>query len=314
MRLILMGTGPFGVPTFRKLYATSHEIVAVVTKPERPAHGRRKAEPNPVRDLAHEMGTPVLAPDSVNTDEARANLAALRADLMVVCDFGQILAASTLATAREGGVNLHGSLLPAYRGAAPINWALYHGETEAGVSVIHMTPRVDAGPVIAKASTAIGPDEMADALEERLSELGATLVPDAIDAIARGQAEEIEQDAALVSKAPRLKKSDGLLDWSRPAQALHDHVRAFVPWPRAFTFWLREGTEPLRLVLGPIEVVEGSGAPGTVLEAMGERLVVAAGVGACLLTSVQPAGKRMLSAGEFLRGYHVSVGHRFGSA
>ncbi len=312
MRLILMGTGPFGVPTFRQLYATSHEIVAVVTRPQRPAHGRRKAEPSPVRDLALERGTRVLAPDSVNTDEARAEFEALRADLMVVCDFGQILAASTLATARQGGVNLHGSLLPAYRGAAPINWALYHGETETGVSVIHMTPRVDAGPLIAQASTPIGPDETADELEERLSALGAPLVAEAIDAIARGEAEEIEQDPALVSKAPRLKKSDGLVDWSRSARALHDHVRAFVPWPRAFTFWLRDGAEPLRLVLGPLEVVEGSGTPGTVLEAEGERLVVAAGEGACRLTSVQPAGKRMLSAAEFLRGYHPHVGDRFG--
>lgn len=313
MRLILMGTGPFGVPTFRRLYETKHDIVAVVTKPKRPARGRRKAEPSPVRDLALENGTPLLSPQSVNTDEARAEFGALQADLLVVCDFGQILAATTLATARLGGVNLHGSLLPAYRGAAPINWALYHGETETGVSVIHMTPRVDAGPLIAKASTLIGAHEMADALEERLSALGAPLVAEAIDAIEAGTAKEIEQDASLVSKAPRLKKSDGLLDWSRPAQALHDHVRAFVPWPRAFTFWLREGAEPLRLVLGPLEVVEASGAAGTILEAHGDRLVLAAGRGACRLTSLQPAGKRMLSAAEFLRGYHPGVGERFGN-
>ncbi len=314
MRLVLMGTGPFGVPTFRRLYETAHEIVAVVTRPVPPARGRRKAQPSPVRELARERGTPILDPASVNTDEARAALTALQADLMIVCDFGQILAASTLATARLGGVNLHGSLLPAYRGAAPINWALYHGDVETGVSVIHMTPRVDAGPVIAQASTPIGGDETAPEVEERLSTLGATLVPEALDAVERGDAVAMPQDPTLVSKAPRLKKSDGLLDWSRPAKALHDHVRAFAPWPGAFTFWLREGKEPLRLALGPIETADGSGAPGTVLEAARERLVVAAGEGACRLTAVQPAGKRMMAAAEFLRGHAVGVSDRFGAA
>ncbi|MDJ0523345.1 MAG: methionyl-tRNA formyltransferase [Planctomycetota bacterium] len=314
MRLVLMGTGPFGVPSFRKLYDTDHDVVAVVTRPERAAHGRKKAEVSPVRELAVEMGTPILDPESVNTDEARAELEALGADLLIVCDFGQILSAATLATARLGGVNLHGSLLPAYRGAAPINWALYHGETETGVSVIHMTPKVDAGPVIGQASTRVGEDETAPEVEARLSELGAPLVAQAVDALARGDATEIVQDPALVSKAPRLKKTDGLLDWARPAAALRDHVRAMQPWPRAYTFWHRAAGEPLRVVLGPLEAVEGSGEPGEVLEASGERLVVAAGKGACRLTAVQPAGKRMLSAGEFLRGYHPKVGERLGAS
>jgi len=272
--------------------------------------------PSPVRDMATQQGTPILDPESVNTDEARAALTALGADLLVVCDFGQILSAETLATARAGGVNLHGSLLPAYRGAAPINWALYHGESEAGVSVIHMTPRVDAGPVIAQGRVPIGPDETAPELEERLSALGADLVPEAIDAIERGDAAPIAQDPAQVSKAPRLKKTDGLLDWSRSAQALHDHVRAMEPWPRAHTFWLRAEGEPLRLGVGPIEVVgsrQDGAAPGRVLEAADDSLVVVAGEGACRITAVQPAGKRMLTAAEFLRGYGLALGDVLGT-
>lgn len=316
MRLILMGTGPFGVPTFRRLYETAHEVVAVVTRPARPERGRRKAVPSPVREMALEQGTAVLDPESVNTDEARAALLVLQADLLVVCDFGQILSAETLATARLGGVNLHSSLLPAYRGAAPINWALYHGESETGVSVIHMTPRVDAGPVIAQGATPVGPEETAPELEQRLSELGAGLVPGAIDAIERGDATPIPQDPAQVSKAPRLKKTDGLLEWHRSAQALHDQVRALEPWPRTYTFWLRKEGEPLRLGVGPIEVVgsrQDGAAPGRVLEAEGDRLVVMAGAGACRITALQPAGKRMQTAGEFLRGHRIAVGDEFGT-
>jgi methionyl-tRNA formyltransferase len=165
----------------------------------------------------------------------------------VVCDYGQILAPATLATARRGGVNLHGSLLPKYRGAAPINWAIYHGETESGVTVIHITPQIDAGPCIAQARTAIGPDETAAELEVRLAELGAGLMCEAIDLLEEGRQQALPQDAALAGKAPRLKKSDGLIDWRRPAAAIKNHVRAMEPWPKTYTFWHRCDGPPLRL-------------------------------------------------------------------
>ncbi len=313
----MMGTGPFAVPTFRQLYETHHQIVALVTAPVRTHRGKPVAPVSNIRDIALEHGTEVYDPESINTPQSQRHLAELAPDLLVVCDYGQILAAPTLATARLGGINLHGSLLPRYRGAAPINWAVYHGEEETGVTVIHMTPQVDAGPCIAQANTPIGPDETADQLEGRLSEMGAWLVVRAIDAVESGRLEALPQNPALACKAPRLKKSDGELDWTRPALAIKDHIRAMHPWPKTFTYWHRAGGSPVRLILGPVTVVERSeGAaevvPGTVLRAEEDQLVVAAGEKAVAIRSVQPAGKKLLNTEQFLRGYHVQPGDLLG--
>ncbi|MFW5693067.1 MAG: methionyl-tRNA formyltransferase [Thermoguttaceae bacterium] len=311
----MMGTGPFAVPTFRALYETHHVVAALVTAPLRRHRGKLVEPVSPIRDIAHEHGTPIVDPDDVNTDAARARLAEFRPDLFVVCDYGQILSAATLATARLGGVNLHGSLLPKYRGAAPINWAIYHGERETGVSVIHMIPQVDAGPVIAQARTDIGPDETAEQVEVRLAELGGWLMRRAIDAVEAGRLEAMPQDPNLASRAPRLKKSDGAIDWSRPARALKNQVRALEPWPKCYTHWLRDDAPPVRLILGPCDVAEGAACdapPGTVLEAAGDRLVIAAGEGAIALRAVQPAGKRRMPIAEFLRGHRLKPGDRLG--
>jgi len=316
MRLLMMGTGPFAVPTYRGLYETNHAVVALVSKPLKPRQSRRPVPVSPMRDIAHEHGTPIFDPEDVNSEQSRARLVGFHADLLVVCDYGQILSADTLATARLGGINVHGSLLPKYRGAAPVNWALYHGETETGVSVIHMTPRLDAGPVIAQGSTPIDPEETAVDLEARLSEIGSWLVRRAMDALEGGRLEALHQDATLASKAPRLKKTDGLIDWTRPAVAIKNQVRAVQPWPKAYTFWHRPGGPPLRLIVGPISVLDVPGCdalPGTALEAAEDRLVVAVGQGAVALSTLQPAGKRELSVAEFLRGNHVQPGHKFGA-
>jgi methionyl-tRNA formyltransferase len=313
MRLILIGTGPFAAPAFGKLYSTHHDIVALVTSPVRPSRGKEPPPVSPVRELAREHPTPIFDPEDINTPELHKQLAKYDADLIVVCDYGQILSAPTLATAQLGGINLHGSLLPKYRGAAPINWAIFNGETKTGVTVIHMTPKVDAGPCIAQAQTAIDPEETAEDLEKRLAELGAWLVLRTIDALKAGSLEALAQDPALASKAPRLKKSDGLIDWSRPAAAIKNQVRALEPWPKTYSFWHRQEGTPLRLIFGPVAVEEhlkGS-APGMVLEAKEGRLLIAAGSGAVAPKSVQPIGKQMMSIDEFLRGYHVQVGDWF---
>ncbi len=172
MRLILMGTGPFAVPVFDTLARSAHDVLAVVTRSVPPAVGRRKEPANPVRERFAAMDVPLLAPDDANTTELSSRLAELEPDLLVVCDFGQILASHVLAAVRLGGINLHGSLLPRYRGAAPVNWAVWNGESETGVTVIHMTPRLDAGPALTTARTAIDPEEDAAQLERRLSQLG----------------------------------------------------------------------------------------------------------------------------------------------
>lgn len=313
MRLVMMGTGPFAVPTFRGLYATHHVVTALVTGPLK-VRAQQPGAVSAMREIAAEHGTPIFDPEDINTPESQAKLSSFEADLLVVCDYGQILSASTLATARLGGINLHAALLPKYRGAAPINWAIYHGEKDTGVSVIHMTPRVDAGPVIAQGSTLIEPDETAVELEGRLAEIGAWLIRRAIDSLEAGILEALPQDPALASRAPRLKKTDGEVDWSRSATAIRNQVRALEPWPKTYTFWHRSHGAPLRLILGPVRVepYAGDAPPGTIVEAAGDRLVIATGEGAARLESVQPAGKRVMQIAEFLRGYRLQVGDRLG--
>jgi methionyl-tRNA formyltransferase len=319
MRLIMMGTGPFAVPTLERLYDSRHEVLALVTRPARPLHRKSQAEANPMRELAESRGTRVHAPESINETAARLVLASYRPELFVVCDYGQILSPAVLELASLGGINLHASLLPKYRGAAPINWAVYHGETETGVTVIHMTPKLDAGPAIVQRATPIGAEETAAELEPRLAELGAPAVLEAIELLEDGKAEPIEQDATQATRAPRLKKEDGAVEWSRSAAAIHNQVRALAPWPKTYSFWQRPGGEPLRLILDKVHVEpvasregEAPAEPGVVLEASGARLVIATGDGALAIAALQPAGKRVLPSDEFLRGYGVKPNERFG--
>jgi len=326
MRLIMMGTGPFGAPTFKGLFETHHQVLLLVTAPLRPLSGRADRPISPLRDIAHEHGVPIFDPENVNTPEAQAHLAAHDADLLVVCDYGQILSGQILATARLGGVNLHGSLLPKYRGAAPINWALYHGETETGVTVIHMTPQVDAGPCVGQVRVPIDPDETAVQLEARLAEIGAWLVRRVLDNMEAGQLEALPQDPTQATKAPRLKKEHGRIDWSRSALAIKNHVRAMEPWPKCYTYWHRPGGPPLRLILGwPVQVLPNEPTalphhlhsppePGTVVAVEPDRLLVAAGEGLVGITSLQPAGKKMLPVRAFLCGYRIRPGDRLGPA
>ncbi len=327
MRLIMMGTGPFAVPTFQQLYEAGHDVALLVTRPLRSHRGKDIEPASAMRDIAHEHGVPIYDPENINTPEAQQRLIDIGADLLVVCDYGQILAPQTLSTARLGGINLHGSLLPRYRGAAPVNWALLNGDIETGVTVIHMTPRVDAGPCIAQAATMIDPEETAVELETRLAAAGGSLVRRAIDALADGRLEALPQNPALACKAPRLKKTDGAIDWARPALSIKNQIRALEPWPRTYTFWHRGHGAAVRMILGPVDVVnspQGSRhtpcavrpqtdpAPGTVLEASGDRLVIAAGQDAVAPRTIQLAGKRPMGIAELLRGHKIQPGERFG--
>src|SRR3990172_7246622 len=223
MRLIMMATGPFAVPTLRALARSDHELKLVVTRPPRGRHADAKS---PIQSVAEELKVPVWTPESVNSPEAQARLRELNADLLVVCDYGEILKPATLATTRLGGVNLHGSLLPKFRGAAPVQWAILKGEPETGNTVIQMTPGLDAGPCLAQQRTPIDPDEDAAALESRLAMLGAGLVLRVVDQLAAGTARPIEQDPGQASKAPRLTKEHGAIDWSRSAAEIKNLVRA----------------------------------------------------------------------------------------
>lgn len=324
MRLVMIGTGPFAVPSFRGLFEMHHTVVALVTSPPRMHRGVKVPEVSDIRDIANEHQIPIFDPESINTEESIQHLKDFDADLLIVCDYGQILKSETLATARLGGINLHGSLLPKFRGAAPVNWAIYHGETVTGVTVIHMTPKVDAGPCIAQAVIEIDPDETANVLEERLAETGQWLVRRSVDLLEQGQIEVLPQNPLLASKAPRLKKSDGAIDWSRTAVELKNQVRALEPWPRTFTFWHRKSGRPVRLILGPLQVVDPefldeetvekveSAAPGQVVNVSDGRMLIATGSGLVAPNAIQPAGKQMMEIEQFLRGNRVEENDRFG--
>jgi methionyl-tRNA formyltransferase len=311
MKIVALGTGPFAVPMLRALASSRHEVLLVVTRPPR---GRR-AEAPPMQRAAEELGIAFWQPDTVNDEAACAALRGLAADLLVVCDYGEILKPAALAAARLGGINLHGSLLPKYRGAAPVQWAVLNGDAETGNTVIQMTPGLDAGPCLGVDRVAIDPDETAGELESRLSERGAALVMRVVDELEAATATPLPQDKRAASKAPRLAKEDGAVDWSRPAAAIKNQVRALDPWPRAFTHWRRGDGEPLRLILHRVQAVESpAGAaptPGTVVEA-GPRLLVATGAGAIDVLQIQPSGKRVMAADEFLRGYQIDVGAALG--
>jgi methionyl-tRNA formyltransferase len=263
------------------------------------------------------LGFETWSPQTVNSAEAQARIVSFVPDLLVVCDYGEILRPPTLATARLGGINLHGSLLPKFRGAAPVQWAILRGETETGNSVIQMTPGLDAGPCLAQQRTPIDPNEDAGELEGRLANMGADLVLRVVDELEAGTAKPMEQDASLASKAPRLKKEQGGINWSRTSQEIKNQVRGLRPWPRAFTFCHHPGAEPLRLNIDCVDIrsvaMSGPSSPGTVLDGAGQ-VVVSTGDGALEVLELQPAGKRSMSAAEFLRGYRVQPGDVFGPA
>ena len=310
-----MGTGPFAVPMFRALVESPHTIVAVATRPDHAPPGR-KPPPNPMRAAAGAAGIGILDPERVNEPAAVASLAALRPDLFVVCDYGQILSRDLLSVPPLGGINLHGSLLPRHRGAAPVQWAIREGDAVSGVSVIHMTPALDAGNVIVARSTPVGPRETAAELEPRLAELGTGAVIDAVERMQAAVAATgtvvgigIPQDTGKATRAPRLSKQDGIVDWSLPAATIERLRRALEPWPRLTTFYTRGDGERQRLVLEDVEVADRPGttgsatAPGSVLDTSDGRIVVACGGGtAAAITRVVPEGRRGMSAADYLRG------------
>jgi methionyl-tRNA formyltransferase len=327
MRLILFGTGPFAVPTFQSLIESSdHEVLALVTRPIADGGKRRKTAENPTRDLGESAGLTIFDPASCNDDDFVAQLVGLSADLFVVCDYGQILSRECLAAAKKGGINLHGSLLPKYRGAAPINWCIYNGDKISGITIIHMTAKLDGGPCLAKAETEIGETETTEELEPRLSELGVQPVHDSIAMLKAWDGESAigeVQDRKLATKAPRLKKSDGELKFDRSAEQLVNQVRAFQPWPGSFVNWTPPEKNPIRLIVfrasvaknepGETEIDVPSVKPGQVAVSEKDRLWIATTDGYLSIDEVQPAGKRRMPVADFLRGNRPGVGEQMGS-
>ena len=318
MKLLVLGTGPFAVPMFESLLAGPHEVAALVTRPIHAARGRQKAPVNPMRDAAERHGLAVFDPQDINSGEGQRIVRSLAPELLVVCDYGQILSAETLSLAPLGGVNLHASLLPKYRGAAPINWAILSGETETGVTVIHMTPRLDAGPCLVQRRTEIGPNETAVELEARLAQLGTSAVLEAVEVLSRWDRAAplgAVQDSSGATRARRLRKEDGEIDWTRTAEQIRNQVRGLKPWPATYTHWHRPHGGPLRVIVDEASVVAGADSlalPGTVIHADATSVHVATGDGALSIDRIQPAGKRVMGIDEFQRGHRLDPSHRFG--
>ncbi len=348
LKLVLMGTGPFAFPSFQQIARSHHTILAVVTKPPVENPSRDKAPPeSPILTWARQAELQIVTPASINDPSAIEWLTQLQADLLIVCDYGQILSKESLATASLGGINLHGSLLPRHRGAAPVQWSILAGDPQAGVSVIHMTTKLDAGPVLQQRETPIQADELADALEARLSQLGVEPTMLAIETLARGDEQAgIEQAPELTTKAPRLKKSDGQLDFRYPIAWIDRQIRGLQPWPGVFGNLIlsqdhsaqdnsaqanSERAKSIRTVIhrakpiaiDPAKIAQWGWTPGQVLwsdSALEASLViehpkqwvaVVAHDGLLVLEVLQLAGKSAMQAASFVSGYGKQKNLRF---
>ncbi len=316
----MMGTGLFAEPAFEALLASSHTVVGLVTQPDRvigQERGSTRQTGRGMKTIAREHNVSVFQPESINTPEGMAILKELEPDLLVVAAYGQILSREVLEAAPLGGINVHASLLPKYRGAAPIAWAIYHGETRTGVTIIRMTTGLDAGDMLVQEAIDILPEETAGELETRLAPLGASLAMRIVDQIANGTTQGVKQDQSQVTKAPKLKKEDGLIDWCRSAEQVCNQIRAMQPWPTAYSFFHRAGKTPLRVLFTSGTPLSSARSPSTSPSGCVElkdmsRCCVWAGNYPVEIVELQPAGKRRMSGAEFLRGHKIQPGDHFG--
>ncbi|MEZ6057470.1 MAG: methionyl-tRNA formyltransferase [Planctomycetaceae bacterium] len=316
LRLLMMGTGTFALPTFRALCASGHDVVGLVTQPDREGRGHHH-HPHPMKEAAVELGVPVFQPENVNSPEALDVLRTLRADAFIVAAYGQILSAELLGIPRLGAMNLHGSILPAYRGAAPIQYAVWRGETETGVTMFRIEPKLDAGPILGIVRTPIGPQETSGEVHDRLAELSAPFAIDVLERLEAGTIEPMVQDRSKVSKAPKIQKEQGLIDWSRTRSEIDCHIRAMQPWPMPFSFLQSHPALPMRVQILAVRSLEPtstrlpSGEPGSVQPGEDGHLMVCCGDGVVEVLTIQPSGKRPMSAADFLRGHPLSTNARF---
>ena len=309
LRIVFFGTPEFSVPTLQALQQSRHQVAAVVTQPDR-ARGRgQRPQAGPVKQFATQHGLVVLQPDRMRDEGFLASLRALEADLGVVVAYGRILTPTVLAIPRLGLVNVHASLLPRYRGAAPIHRAVMAGDAQTGVTIMRVVQALDAGPMMAKASRAIDPDETSEDVERDLATIGARVLLEVVDALAEGRAAEVPQRDEEATYAPKIDRADGVIDWSRPAIAIHNQVRGLHPWPHA---WADLNGERVIVHRSAIEPGDDSDAtPGSILAAEGDRLVVQTGQGLLRLVTVQREGRRPVPVKEFLAGYRVTPGAAF---
>jgi methionyl-tRNA formyltransferase len=310
LRVVFFGTPSFALPTLNALLASRHQVVGVVTQPDRPRGRGQRTSDAPVKARAREAGLPMLQPAVLKDQGFLDALSAFRSDIGVVAAYGRILPEATLKTPRLGMVNVHASLLPRYRGAAPVHRAVMAGEQETGVTIIRLVKAMDAGPMLAAERRSIGRDETSADVEQALADVGATLLVRTVDDLASGTATEVAQDESGVTYAPQLTKDEGAVDWSRGAVEIHNLIRGLHPWPHAFSF-IRGN----RLVLLRSAVLDqaSDAPPGVVVSAQKDDLHVATSRGVLALREVQPDGRRPMAVRDFLAGHRIDAGEHFSS-
>jgi methionyl-tRNA formyltransferase len=313
MRVLFWGTPDFAIPSLRALLGEGHDVVGVVTQPDRPAGRGRSLRPSPVKQVAVDEMIPVLQPERARGDDFMRDAAALQPDISVVVAYGQILRREVLDLPERGSINVHASLLPELRGAAPINWAIRLGHERTGITIMRMAEEMDAGPILHQVEEPIGPEETASDLWTRLSEIGASSLIEALALLELGGLEEREQDHSRATFAPRLTRDSVRVDWTDNALAVGRHIRAMDAIPGAWTQYDRDELKLFRPE--PEPDYHHDAEPGTVISVSGtgaaEGMRVACGIGAILIREVKPAGKRRMTTSEWIRGRGVAEGARF---
>lgn len=306
MRILFMGTPDFAVPSLQALLDAGHDICGVFTQPDKPKNRGMKLQPPPVKVLAQEHEIPVYQPTSVKDGAALEIIQELAPELIVVAAYGRILPNSILEYPAKGCINVHSSLLPKFRGAAPIHWAVVSGETETGVTIMHMAQELDAGDIIDQIRTPIDPDESVEAVHDRLAELGGKILVEVVEQIANGTATRTPQDSAQATYAPMLSRELSNIDWTQPAKAIHDKIRGLSPWPAASTNIISDTTIK---IFGSVDLGETtSAAAGTILAAGKQGIDVACGDGKVLrITQLQAPGGKRMAAADYLRGHPITV-------
>jgi methionyl-tRNA formyltransferase len=308
-RIIFMGTPQFAVPSLKALVEQGENIAGVVTQPDRPKGRGRKLTPPPVKLLALEAGIPIFQAAKIKTAEFHKTLEKLQPDLIIVVAYGRILPANILNLPKYGVINVHGSLLPKYRGAAPVQWAVIRGERETGVTVMEVDEGLDTGDMLLNAKLAVSPDDTAGSLAVKMAELGGKTLAQALNLMRKGQLPPQKQDDSLATLAPPLKKEQGIIDWSKPAQEIDCLIRGLDPWPMAWTTyndkWLR--------LMRPMVIQETSGEkPGVVCRADKKGLLISCGQESLFIREVQLQGAKRMDVASFLCGHALKPGYRFG--
>ena len=311
MNLAYLGSGEFGVPCLDALKASGHKLALVVTQPAAPAGRGRKPQPTPVAQWAVAHAVPFAETDNANSPQMTVRIADCRPQVLVVIAFGQKIGLELVNLAAKGAINVHASLLPKYRGAAPINWAILRGETHTGVSIITLAEKIDAGNVLAQSETAIGPLETAGELHDRLARLAAPLLLETLERLGAGTATYTKQNEAEVTYAPKLHKSDGLLDFAEPAESLALKIRGLWPWPGAAAEFISQQTQKsARIVIALAEAVSAAGATQAAPGTFDSDLSVLCGQGRLRILKLKPAGSALMDFKAFVNGWRVQPGDR----